>query len=334
MAEEPMTDLSVKYMGLYLKNPVILSASVLTSSVEKVKKLAQNNAAAVVLNSIFEEQIIGEASSISKSGGSINTSVASDDYINYYVKQNSLNNYLKLIEECKKNTDIPVIASVNCISPKSWTEYAASIENAGADALEMNIYILPFDEKKKGDDIEKVYFKIINEVKKKINIPIAVKIGYHFSSIANTIVGLSRTGIKGLVLFNRFMNLDIDIEKMKISAKNILSSPDEIYRSIRWIGLLYDNVSCDLAASTGIHDGAGIIKSLLAGAAAVEIASAVIKNGPGHINTMLDQLKAWMSKHGYNSINDFRGKMSDTKVKNPQVYERAQFMKYYSDYKD
>jgi dihydroorotate dehydrogenase (fumarate) len=327
-----MSNLETTYMGLRLKNPIIIASSGLTSKLDSINKLEKNDAAGIVLKSIFEEQILSEAASIGKVGGSSSIHAQADDYINYYVKQNTLGNYLKLIEDCKNEIKIPVIASVNCTSAKAWAGFAKSIMNAGADALELNIYILPFDEKIKGEDIENRYFDIIHQISREISIPIAVKIGYHFSSLANTIVRLSKTKISGLVLFNRFMNLDIDINSMEVKSSDIFSTPDEIFRSLRWIGLLYDNVSCDLAATTGIHDGYGIVKAILAGAVCVEIATAIYKNGPQYITKMLDQINGWMQKHGYESINDFRGKSSDTQVKNPQVFERAQFMKYFSDY--
>jgi len=325
-----MSNLKTKYMGLDLKNPIMASSSGHTSSVESVKKMEESGVSGIVLRSIFEEQIIREANSIIESGNSINTDIEANSYINYYVQQNNLDNYLRLIEDLKKQVSIPIIASVSCITDKVWTNFTESIENAGADALELNIFILPFETKFKSEEIEKRYFDIIYSAKKHIDIPMAVKLPYHFTNLSRMITGLSKTDIDGLVLFNRFFRFDIDIESMQILPINIFSCPEEISLPLRWISLLSGEVKCDLSASTGVHEGSDVIKALLAGAACVQVASTIYKNGPGHIAKMLGHIQDWMKRHSYESTDNFRGKMNQARVKDPQQMERAHFMKYFS----
>lgn len=329
-----MNNLKVQYMGIELKNPILVGSSGLTADIESIKRLEENGAGGVVLKSLFEEQIMLEAGSIEDAGESINNDLDASNYIKHYVKQNNINDYLTLIEKLKNEVSIPVIASLSCVSPGGWTEFTKSIEKAGADALELNLFVLPADETVKSETIEQQYFEIIQKVRKEINIPLAVKISPHFSGIANIIVNLSKTGISGIVLFNRFFNPDIDIEKMQITSSHVFSKPEELSVPLRWIGLLSDKVKCDLAATTGIYDGRDVIKTILAGAACVEVVTALYRNGPEYIAFMLDQLQGWMEKHGYDSIDKFRGKMSQSKLKQPGQFERAQFMKYFSGHKD
>jgi dihydroorotate dehydrogenase (fumarate) len=318
-------------MGLNLKNPVIVGSSGLTDSVAEIKKMESHGAAAVVLKSIFEEQILMESDSL-YSDHPLHSAEA--DYINYYTKLHNLNNYLKLIEDTKKETAIPVIASINCATSTSqWVSFAKTIEDAGADALELNIFILVGNSKQKSVDIEKIYFEIINEVKQHISIPLSVKIGSYFTNLSNMILNLSIRGVAAIVLFNRFYRPDIDIEKEKITAAPIFSTPEEISIPLRWIGMMSKEVKCDLAGATGIHDGPGIVKCLLAGAKAVQVASAIYKNGAKHIGMMLGQVERWMNDHNYKTIKDFNGKLAQESIKDPILYERTQFMKYYSSEK-
>ncbi len=325
-----MIDLSVKYMGLELKNPIIVGSSGLTNSVEKVIEAEKNGAAAVVLKSLFEEQILAEIShDISQSDSSFVYPEAYD-YISNYVKGHSIEQYIKLIRDCKKAVSIPVIASINCVSATEWPKFAKRIEEAGADALELNIFILPSDLNHTSEQVEKVYFEIIEEVKKYTTLPIAVKISNTFSGFSKMALKLSWTGIKGIVMFNRFFSPDVDIDTFKITATNIFSQPEESSLPLRWIGILSELLYCDVAATTGIHQGSDVIKQLLAGANAVEIATTLYKNGFGQIGVMLKDIEKWMEKHNFKSIEEFRGKMSAKKTENPAAYLRVQFMKYFA----
>ncbi|MCK4766716.1 MAG: dihydroorotate dehydrogenase-like protein [Candidatus Aminicenantes bacterium] len=323
-----MADLTTGYMGLTLKNPVIIGSCGLTHSVKEIKKLESHGAAAVVLKSIFEEQISMDSDALSSD---FHTHSEEADYLRNYTKQHTLDKYLELIKEVKKEVGIPVIASINCASAAQWVSFGKAVQDAGADGLELNIFIMPAGIKEKGGNIEKIYFDIINEVKKHISIPLAVKMGFYFSGLANTIFELSLRGIAGIVLFNRFYRPDIDLKSEKLTTADIFSTPDEIYLPLRWVGMMSSEVKCDLTASTGIHDGFGVVKCLLAGAKAVQVASIIYQKGAEHIGVMLNQVQEWMKEHNYSSIKDFNGKLAQENIKNPQLYERAQFMKYYAN---
>jgi len=333
-------------MGLELRNPLIVGSSGLTNSVEHLKEIAQNGAGAVVLKSIFEEQIKLETEKLLKSDNqqvatwktAFDNIVGENDfmyeealsYIGNFAKEHTLTDYLNFVSEAKKAIDIPLIASIHCVSQYDWQYFAKRIQNAGADAIELNVYLLPSDFRHSPEQNEKVYYDIVNEVKKHITIPFALKIGYYFSSLAQSVVKLSESGVSGLVLFNRPYNPDIDIHKMELTATHIYSSADEYARTLRWIAILSGRSQCDLAASGGIHDYESIVKQLLAGAKAVQMASFFYKNGFQKIGGILKDIENWMTQHNFNTIEDFRGKLSQTNIANPAAYERVQFMKLYS----
>jgi dihydroorotate dehydrogenase (fumarate) len=255
------------------------------------------------------------------------------DYFDFRLKQENIEKYINLISEAKEKVSIPVIGSINCTQSHEWPYFAKNIQKAGADALELNVFILPSNISLTADYIEKTYFDIIQKVKKEVNIPIALKMSYFFSNLANVIEKLSTTGIAGIVLFNRFYTPDIDIDKLELTATNVFSTPNELATSLRWIGIMDSRVSCDLAASTGVHDGAAVIKQLLAGADAVQVVSALYNNGPEYLETMLSDIKDWMKEKDYHKINAFKGLLSQEKAQNPSLFERVQFMKYFSDRK-
>ncbi len=325
-----MINLETQYLGLKLRNPIIAGSSGLTNSVENIVELEKNGVGAIVLKSLFEEQIHNSASHTLMQDETANLYPEAEDYIRNYTEQNEMNNYLKLIEEAKAAVSIPIIASINCINDKEWMDYAQKIESAGADALELNIAVLPSDPGRESADNEKVYFEIAREITQKINIPVSIKLSYYFSGLAKTFISLSWTGIKGMVLFNRFFSPDIDIEHEEVKSSFVFSSPAEIALPLRWIAMLSPLVKCDLAASTGIHNGSGVIKQLLAGARAVQVASTLYQKGFQEIGTMLNELESWMDRHNYQAIDDFRGKLSVAQTSNPAVYERIQFMKHFS----
>ncbi|MFA8449273.1 MAG: dihydroorotate dehydrogenase-like protein [Bacteroidales bacterium] len=325
-----MIKLETTYMGLNLKNPIIAGSSGLTNSVENIIELERQGVGAVVLKSLFEEQI---AYNIDKTINQEELNKAypeANDYISNYTLANDIEKYLQLIKQAKEKVKIPIIASINCFSTGSWTSFAKKIENAGADALELNIFVLPSDPKKTSKDNESIYLEIIQQIQKEISIPLSVKLSYYFSALSNTLLKMSWTGINGLVLFNRFFSPDIDINKLEIKATNVFSSKAELSNSLRWVAMLSDRVECDIAASTGIHDGSAIIKQLLAGAKVVQIASTLYKNGFKQIPKMIEFIENWMKEHKFENIEDFRGKMSIKEAKNPAAYERVQFMKHFS----
>ncbi|MBW2449588.1 MAG: dihydroorotate dehydrogenase-like protein [Deltaproteobacteria bacterium] len=324
-----MVDLSTEYLGMKLKNPVIAGSSGLTNSVKSIKELEENGAGAVVLKSIFEEEIAFEYEDILKEAESKGYNLDQFDYYDYKIKEDNLDKYTTLINESKKNVSIPVIASVNCVYSHEWLAFASQLEKAGADAIELNMFFLPSDFERTSEEKEKAYFQIIEQVQKAVSLPIALKISYYFSNLGPMIQKLSNTGISGLVLFNRFFSPDFDIDKFEVKSSNLFSAPSDLSISLRWIAIMAARVNCDLAASTGVHDGVALIKQLLAGADAVQVASTLYKNGKGRIGEMLKTLEEWMKGKGYGSLSDFKGKMSQAKSSNPAAFERVQFMKYF-----
>jgi len=324
-----MVDLSTQYLGMTLKNPVIAGSCGLTNSVKSIKELEESGAGAVVLKSIFEEEIAFEYDDILNEAESKGYDLDQFDYYDYKIKEDNLSRYTALINDSKKNVSIPVIASVNCVYSHEWLAFAAQLEDAGADALELNMFFLPSDFTRTSEEKEKVYFQIIEQVQKAVTIPIALKISYYFSNLGPMIQKLSNTGISGLVLFNRFFSPDFDIDNFEVKSSNVFSAPSDLPISLRWIAIMAERVNCDLAASTGVHDGDAVIKQILAGADAVQVASALYKHGKKHIGEMLKTVEAWMLKQGFEKLSDFKGKMSQAKSSNPAAYERVQFMKYF-----
>jgi dihydroorotate dehydrogenase (fumarate) len=341
-----MANLQTTYMGLKLKNPLIASSCGLTNSITNIKTLADNGIGAIVIKSMFEEQIHIETEKYIKDGnGTVKSYENAPDtllskriydydeaysYIYDYAKTNTLEKYLALINEAKKSVDVPIIASINCISNYDWQSFAKKIQDAGADAIELNIYILPSDFRRNSEENEMVYYNIIKEVKKYVTIPVAVKLGYYFTSLAQSLQKLSESGINGLVLFNRPYNTDIDIDKVSLSPGNIYSSDFEYNHTLRWVSILSGKMGCDISASTGVHNWETVIKMLLAGANTVQMASVFYKNGFVVVPDFLARINGWMKKHNFESIDDFRGKLSKNNLENPAAIERVQFMKMYS----
>jgi dihydroorotate dehydrogenase (fumarate) len=322
-----MGNLTTRYMGLELDNPIIAGSSGLTSSLDGVRRCADAGAGAIVLKSIFEEQIEHDVEAVAGAGLTRTWHPEADEYITRYGRENSVGEYLRLIADAKRAVGVPVIASVHCVSPGVWTEFARRVEDAGADALELNVFVLPADPRRDGKANERVLFDVAGEVREKVAIPIALKIGPYFSSIAKTAIDLSHSGVQALVLFNRFFRLDFDIEKLEVVHGSLFSRPDEIELPLRWISILAGRLGCDLAASTGVHDGAGVVKLLLAGAAAVQVCSVLYERQPEHLGVMLDEVRSWMKRHDFASVDRFRSRLSVAQSQNPAAFERVQFMK-------
>ena len=253
-----------------------------------------------------------------------------DFYDSYHEVDDMLTSYLKLISDSKKAVSIPIIASINCVTAEKWPYYATTLQDAGADALELNVFSLPSDLSHTPEKDEKLYFDIVEAIKDKVSIPVILKIGYYSSNLASLINKLSKTEIAGITLFNRFYSPDIDIENFQVVPSFVYSSPDELKVSLRWIALMAGRVDCDLAASTGVHDSSSLIKQLLAGADAVQVASAFYKNGKEYAGGIISGLETWMEKNNFNNLSDFKGKMSYARTENPAAYERSQFMKHFA----
>jgi dihydroorotate dehydrogenase (fumarate) len=332
-----MADLSTKYLGLDLRNPIVIGSSGLTNSVKEIVELDKNGAGAVVLKSIFEEQIILQAEHSLKQAeehGMMYTELSETlDYIDVHVKEKELGNYLALIKEAKSKVQIPVIASINAITAHEWTSFAKRIEEAGADALELNIFIMPFNLEADCEKNEQAYYDILKKVKSQVTIPVSVKISPYFSNLGKVVKTLEANGADGVVLFNRFSTPDIDIQNMKVTHGDILSHASDIANSLRWIAILAKRVNLSLAASTGVHDGEAVVKQLLAGATVTQMTSAIYKHGPSYVLDVLKFVNDWMESKGFNYIDQVRGKLSQAANENANAYERMQFMKYFSEIK-
>lgn len=327
-----MANLETTYLGLKLKNPVVVGSSGLTNSVEKIVKLRDAGAGAVVLKSLFEEQINHDVNRMLYTGQGLDYPEAMD-YITSYSRNNSVSEYIQLIKDAKAAVDIPVIASINCFSADEWIDFARQIENAGADAIELNLFVVNTDKNSDPSEYEELYLQIAKSVSEVVNIPVSMKLGLYFSNLVAVVNKLSVSGAKGVVLFNRFYEPDIDINNLTLTSAEVFSSPADIRRSLRWVAIVSDKIkNVDVAASTGVHDGDAVIKQLLAGAKAVQVCSAVYKNGPEIVTRMLNKLEMWMDEKGFKSVDDFRGAMSYRKIQNPALYERAQFMRYFSKF--
>ena len=330
-----MADLSVKYMGLHLKNPIIAGSSGLTATINDLQTLEQSGVGAVVMKSVFEEQIFLDVDYLREHDLVNNLShiqhFETSDYTEKRIRREYLESCEQNIREAKKKLTIPVIASINCIFAGGWTSFASRLQDAGADALELNIAIQPFSKIYSATDIEQLHLDIIHKVRAELTIPIAVKISPYFANLNRVIDNIAATGVDGIVLFNRFISPDIDIKKMQVVvASNKYSSSAELTNSLRWIAMKCGEVPCDLCASTGVHTGADVIKILLAGGAATQIASAIYNNGAKQVGLMLEELETWMAEKGYDSVSRFAGTMSSLETNTPVSYERIQFMKYYT----
>ena len=322
-----MGKLSVKYLGLELRSPLIVSSSRLTSTPGYLKEAEDNGAGAVVLKSLFEEQINKHIHTVSPS----HSYPEADDYLSNYIKAHSVNEYLELIRKAKEILSIPVIPSINCYSSEGWTGFARNIAEAGADALEINVFFLPLDRKKTSAESEKIYLDLIEKLKKTVNIPIAIKIGYRFSNILNLLDQFYMRKVEGVVMFNRFYEPDIDIERMEIVPAAIFSTESERRLVVRWIAMASaQDIKIDISASTGVHSGADAVRYLLAGAHSVQVCSVLYDKGIPFLRNMTSQIEAWMDKKGYSSIPEFRGKLNYRNYPKPVIYERTQFMKYFS----
>ena len=324
-----MANIGTTYMGLKLKSPVIVGSSSLTASLDNIKKYETAGAGAVVLKSLFEEQILREAASLD-----INDYPEASDYLNNYLRDNTVDTYLNQIREVKKTALIPIIASINCVKGGDWTAFASKIEEAGADALELNIFFMPETRTQTAQEIEQQYLATAAEVVKAVSVPVAVKISNHFTNPLNIINELYYRGVKGVIMFNRFYEPDINIEKMELGSSDVLSNHVEMRGTQRWIAKASAKIPLvDYAASTGIESGESVVKMLLAGAKAVQVCSAIYKGGGSIIKYMNDFVNEWMVRHGYRETSEFIGKMNLTNVQDSLGYERAQFMKYFSSYK-
>jgi len=324
-----MKDLTSTYLGLKLKNPLVVGSCGLTGAVAKIEELAEAGVGAVVLKSLFEEQIEAE---LQQNLDEYQTDYPDAyDYVRQYTRETAVTEYLDMIADVKKKIEIPVIASLNCVTADEWTSFAGKFEKAGADALEINISLLPSDQKKECGAYEQIYFDVLKKVSSVVSVPIALKMSSYSSSLANLTSRLHWTGkVGGFVLFNRYYQPDINIKTMELSSAGIFSQPQDIALPLRWIALLSGMIESDFAASTGVHDAAGVVKMLLAGATAVQVVSTLYENGADQVGTLLSGLESWMEEKGFRAVDEFRGRLAYKFEDDQSAFERIQFMKHYS----
>lgn len=318
---------TTKYLGLTLKNPIIVGSSTLTSNVESIVKCAKAGAGAVVLKSLFEEQIAIEIKNENANSQTYLEYPEAQEYLQTYYRGNEIEMYTKLIADAKKAVDIPIIASINCTDDKEWTSIAREFEKAGADAIELNISIPTFNPDITSEEIENLYITTLTKVKKEVKIPISIKIGDHFTNIMWMVKKLFTYGADGIVLFNRYYHPDIDVNNLKVIAGNSMSHRDENTKAMRWIGLLRNsNIDADLCGNTGIHNGTDVAKMILAGATAVQVCSTLYANGIDHISKITADLEAWMQQHNFENLEQCRGSILN-KEENTLVLERLQYLR-------
>lgn len=323
-----MIDLKTQYAGLTLRNPIIVGSSGLTINPERNKEFEKAGAGAIVLKSLFEEQIEMQGDTM------IDTSAYPEalDYVRQYVKANHVNKYLELIQATKEICTIPVIASINCYKADVWIDFAKQIEIAGADALELNIFFLQTDLSYSYEENRQLYIDIVRRIKETVSIPIIVKLGKHFSNIPHLVNDLKVNGANGVVLFNRFYQPDIDINNLQLVSGNVFSSHSDLSDTIRWTALVSGKVpGIDISASTGVHDWEDVIKCLLAGASTIQMCSSLYTHGGAIISQVLTCVEEWMNQARFKSIPEFRGRLNYSNIPDPAIYERSQFMKYFSN---
>lgn len=325
-----MANISTRFFGLDLRSPVIAASSSMTANRDQIVMLAEAGAGAIVLKSIFEEEIYHELQEELSLRSQMHADPEYLDYFDYVIKEESIRKYLALINDVKAKTNVPVIASINCVSSGEWTLFARKLEEAGADALELNMFICPSDFEKTGSANEQFYFETIHKVLQVVSIPVSIKISHYFSNLAEMVRKLALTGIAGITVFNRFYTPDIDVENENLISSTILSHPHEYLMPLRWTAILSSCITCEIAGTTGIHSTETALKFLLAGASAVQIASVLYKEGPQVITQMNEGISAWMDKKGYTTLEDFKGSLSQS-ASSPQAWERVQFMKYFGE---
>jgi dihydroorotate dehydrogenase (fumarate) len=322
-----MPDLKTTYMGIPLHSPIVVGASSVSGMLDKIKMAEQVGAGALVIRSLFEEQIKFDALRMEES-----LAVGSESFaeaLTYFpsMKHGEAKEHLMWVEKARKAVTFPLLASLNAVSPGAWTEYARQLEETGVNGLEVNVYTVAADARRAGTLIEKELYQVVEAVKQQVKVPLAVKLSPFYTSVANVAVELDKRGAASLVLFNRFLQPDIDPATESLSSEMVLSGPEELKLPLRWTALLYGRIKAEVALSTGVHSGTDVAKALLAGAAVVQTASAVIKNGLPYVSTMLRQLEEWMTEKGYGTLAEFRGKLSQKESDDPFAFERAQYVR-------
>jgi len=327
-------DLTTTYMGLKLNNPLVPSSSPLTADVGTIRQLEDAGAAAVVLHSLFEEQITHEAAELDHHLAAGTESFA--ESLSYFPRADDFRlgpeEYLEHVAKAKQAVNIPVIASLNGVTAGGWTQHAKMMEEAGADGLELNVYYIATDPSLTAQQVEDRYVEVLASVKQNVNIPVAMKLSPFFSAMAAMAKRLDEAGADALVLFNRFYQPDIDLDELKVIPNLVLSTPQEMRLPLRWIAILYGQLQASLAATTGVATGQDVLKVLMAGADVAQVCSVLLRKGGGELGVILSDVKAWMERHGYESVAQMKGSMSQKSVEDPAAFERANYMKTLNSY--
>jgi dihydroorotate dehydrogenase (fumarate) len=327
--------LTTNYLGLVLKNPIVASSSPLSHTVDSIRRLEDAGASAVVMYSLFEEQLTFDSLYVDYYLRTGTHSYA--ESLSYFPEMEDYNvgpdEYMNLIRRAKEAVDIPIIGSLNGVSVGGWTNYAALIEDAGADALELNVYYVPTDVALTGAEVENIYLDLLRQVKSSISIPIAMKLSPFFSSTANMAKCLVEEGTDGLVFFNRFYQPDLDLETLEVAPRLVLSNSNELRLPLRWVAILYGRVRADLAITTGIHTSEDVLKGLMAGAKVTMMASELLQKGIRRISEVLGEMEVWMDEHEYESVAQMIGSMSQQHCAEPAAFERANYMKILDSYR-
>lgn len=322
-----MVDFATTYLGIPLRNPLVVAASSISNHVDTVKQAEEAGAGALVIRSVFEEQIQFDQLRMEES---LNIGAESfAEALTYFpkVEHGGLKEHLMWVEKTRAAVKMPLFASLNAVSPGAWASYAKQLAETGVNGLEVNFYAVATDLKRPGNDIERALYEVVESVRAEVALPIAVKLSPFYTSVVNVVSELEKRGANGVVLFNRFLQPDIDPDTETLVSQMVLSTPDEMRIPLRWIALLYGRTGLDLALSTGAHTGKDAVKALLAGATVVQMAAALLKNGVHYLSTMLIQMQGWMEEHGYQSIADFRGNVSQKNCDDPFAFERAQYVR-------
>ena len=329
-----MPELNTTYLGLNLRNPLVASASPFTKKVEKAKGLADAGVGAIVMHSLFEEQINQESLALDHFLNQGTESFA--EALTYFPEMDHYDvgpeKYLKLIADLKNTISIPVIASLNGVSSGGWVDYSRRMQDAGADALELNIYFLSTDPGVSAGDLEKAQVELVQQICAQVRIPVAVKLNPFYTSLPNFAANLVGAGAKGLVLFNRFYQPDLDIEALEVIPTLELSTPAELRLPLRWVAILFGKLKADLALTTGVHSGTDAVKAIMAGSQVAMMASSLVHNGAGEASKILREFGTWMSEHDYNSVDQMRGALSQKGVANPAAFERANYLQVLTRY--
>jgi dihydroorotate dehydrogenase (fumarate) len=329
-----MIDLSTKYLGLKLRNPLVVAASPLCKEITNLRQMEDAGASAIVLHSLFEEQINIESNELDRflwDGSDISAESTSifPDFASFAIGPDG---YLEHIRKAKQAVSIPVIASLNGVSRGGWVSFARDMQQAGADAIELNVYFVPADPSSSSDEIEKLYLELVTEIRQTVTIPVAVKVGPYFSSFANMAQRLEAAGANAIVLFNRFYQPDFDLDALEVKPTLTLSDSSELLLRLHWAAILYGNIQADIAITGGVHTVEDIVKSMMSGARVTMLASALLHNGIGYLRPLRNQLEAWLEKREYESVQQMQGSMSQQNVPDPKAYQRANYMKVLSSY--